>query len=236
VTESVATDQYFPRLVPTTTADNVYILTMPTMGYDGPLDLIQIPVQLVPVELSGFRACAEGGAAVLRWTTQSEHENFGFNVERAGTEDGPFARLNKEIIRGTGTTNVPHDYSYQDNGVEPGHTYWYRLEDISTSGETTTHGPIRVVVPETQLCLKVHGQPRAADISFELTLPSSEPAALRLYDLSGRLATVVWGCANPAQGSVTVSGGVVSNVTPGAYAAVLTQGSARMQRTVVVMK
>ena len=45
-----------------------------------------------------------------------------------------------------------------------------------------------------------------------------------------------WEDASPADGSIVVSGGVISNVAPGAYAAVVTQGSARAQRTVVVMR
>ena len=36
-------------------------------------------------------------------------------------------------------------YTYQDNAVTPGETYWYWLEDVDLSGVTTLHGPVSVV-------------------------------------------------------------------------------------------
>ncbi len=53
-------------------------------------------------------AGGEGYTNTVRWTTASEVDNFGFDVFRSESEDGPFERLNDEVIEGAGTPDEPH--------------------------------------------------------------------------------------------------------------------------------
>ncbi len=70
----------------------------------------------------------------LAWRTSTEHDNFGYNIYRGESEEGPFVRLNEDPIPGAGTTDEPTDYEYIDDTIEPAKTYWYYLESISMSG------------------------------------------------------------------------------------------------------
>lgn len=69
-----------------------------------------------------------------KWSTASELENFGFDVYRGDSEEGPFERLTESPILGAGTSDEPHQYSFRDDSIDPCKDYWYYVEAISTSG------------------------------------------------------------------------------------------------------
>ncbi|MCK9489574.1 MAG: hypothetical protein M0Q42_09300 [Xanthomonadales bacterium] len=77
---------------------------------------------------------AERIANTPRWSTASELENFGFDVYRAESEEGPFDRLTIDPIPGAGTSDEPHQYSFRDDTIDPCVDYWYYVESVSTSG------------------------------------------------------------------------------------------------------
>lgn len=81
------------------------------------------------------------GQIVLNWQTESEEDNYGYNIYRAESEEGPFAQINKEIIPGAGTTNVPTTYKYIDTKVEVGKKYFYYLESVSFAGVKEVFSP-----------------------------------------------------------------------------------------------
>lgn len=79
---------------------------------------------------------------VIRWSTASEVENFGFDVYRADAEEGPFVRLTDEPIPGAGTTDEPQSYSYADRTIEPERAYYYYVESIALDGEREKFTPV----------------------------------------------------------------------------------------------
>jgi hypothetical protein len=98
--------------------------------------------EAVPVELASFTAGPAQGGILVRWATLSETDNVGFNLYRSLRSDGAWVAINTALIPGAGTTSERHDYSFLDDGVTQGVTYYYQLEDVDVSGRTTTHGPI----------------------------------------------------------------------------------------------
>jgi hypothetical protein len=233
ITDTPNDDEYFPRLVPTTTDSFAYVLTMYN-GVSGPMDMIQVPVdfQYVPVELASFTARPVEGGVLLRWETRSERDNLGFNVERADGKGGSYRRLNDQLIRGAGTTSVPQSYEYLDEAVEQGRTYWYRLEDVSLTGERTLHGPVQVTVPGVSgLALQVLG---GTEPSFRMQFTSAGEAVLALYNVRGSRVAKVW------QGDVgrgearTVR--MTTEIGSGLYTAVLTQGDRSVKQKVTLLR
>ncbi len=94
------------------------------------------------VTLSSFSAAARDSAVDLSWTTASELQNLGFHLYRADSEDGRYARITAAVIPGLGTSAHGANYRYVDSGRSNGTTYFYKLEDIETTGKTTLHGPV----------------------------------------------------------------------------------------------
>ena len=84
----------------------------------------------VPVELSAFSAMNEGNQIRLEWTTQSESNNLGFNVERSLDQES-FSKIG--FVPGNFTTSTPKFYTFVDSDLEVG-TYFYRLKQLDTNG------------------------------------------------------------------------------------------------------
>ncbi len=78
----------------------------------------------------------------LSWETASELDNLGFHLYRSTTADGPYERITAAAIPGLGSSPSGAKYSYVDTGLVNGVTYYYKLEDIETSGRTKGHGPV----------------------------------------------------------------------------------------------
>lgn len=76
------------------------------------------------------------------WATASEEENFGYDVYRGDTEQGPFVKLTKQPMLGNGTTSQTHDYKYVDDNVDPCKDYWYYVESISSDGAREKFTPV----------------------------------------------------------------------------------------------
>ena len=95
----------------------------------------------LPVSLSSFRPVRDKatGAVVVRWITQSELNNAGFNILRSETKTGEFKVVNvKGIIPGHGTTSEKHVYTWTDTSAKPNVVYYYQIEDVSLDGDRTT--------------------------------------------------------------------------------------------------
>lgn len=93
------------------------------------------PGMVLPVELSFFRPTLQDGVVTVRWTTESELDNAGFNILRSETRDGEYTQVNAEMIQGAGTTGERTTYSWVDPTAKPGVVYYYQIEDVSFAGE-----------------------------------------------------------------------------------------------------
>ena len=90
---------------------------------------------VLPVELSFFRPTLEDGVVTVRWTTESELDNAGFNILRSDTRNGEYTQVNAEMIQGAGTTGERSNYKWVDPTAKPGVVYYYQIEDVSFAGE-----------------------------------------------------------------------------------------------------
>jgi hypothetical protein len=84
----------------------------------------------------------------IKWKTASELNNFGYDVYRGDSPEGPFERLNPEVIEGAGTTDVSTAYEYVDRTIDPYGTYYYYVESISMNGVRERFTPIGKAPPK----------------------------------------------------------------------------------------
>ena len=94
---------------------------------------------VLPVSLSKFRPerLATGEVAV-RWVTESETNNAGFNILRGEALDGEFTKLNTQLIKGQGTTSERTVYEFVDKSAKPNVIYYYQIQDVSLDGDVVT--------------------------------------------------------------------------------------------------
>jgi len=94
------------------------------------------------VTLSSFSAQGLDAAVEVSWETASELNNLGFHIYRSDSAEGPYESITRSAIPGLGSSPVGARYRYLDSGLTNGKTYFYRLEDIETTGKTERHGPV----------------------------------------------------------------------------------------------
>lgn len=87
-------------------------------------------------------ACAPA-RVVVQWTTATEINTAGFNLYRAERAEGPYTKINAQLIPASDAL-TGGKYQYEDTTVVAGKTYYYQLEDVEYGGATARHGPIVV--------------------------------------------------------------------------------------------
>ncbi len=93
------------------------------------------------ISLSSLQANPSDKKVILKWKTETEPDNAGFNIWRA--ED--FVKINNAIIPALGSSISGSEYDFVDDWVLNGKRYFYLLEDIDTNGISTFHGPVKAM-------------------------------------------------------------------------------------------
>ena len=84
---------------------------------------------VLPIELLSFTGRSQGNYNLLQWTTASETQNKGFEIERSS--DG--VRFEKiGFVAGNGTTSTKQDYRFKDES--PNGLVYYRLKQLDFDG------------------------------------------------------------------------------------------------------
>ena len=109
-------------------------------------DLTAAGQHAASTEIAAPEEAADDPAAplrnTLRWKTSSEVENYGFEVFRATSEDGPWTLLTENPIPGAGTSDEPRVYVYYDETISPGQDYYYHVESLSFAGVREKFTPV----------------------------------------------------------------------------------------------
>ncbi len=144
------------------------------------------------VELSAFTCGFGGGAVRLTWRTESETDSYRWTVLRADADTGPYREIGR--LDAAGNSTAPRFYAWLDADVQPGHTYYYRLEELDLSGEVAHYGPVIATVPAGTarvLASAAHPNPfrERTTISYQLAAPGR--VTLRIYNAAGQLVRVI---------------------------------------------
>jgi hypothetical protein len=83
-------------------------------------------------------------SVVVDWETASELNTVGFNLYRSESLDGQYYQINVSLIPASPDPLVGGEYSYLDDDVEAGLTYYYKLEELDSKGDRWYFGPIEI--------------------------------------------------------------------------------------------
>jgi hypothetical protein len=139
--------------------------------------------EVLPVELTSFTAELKNNSVELYWTTATEINNYGFNVELK-IENGEWNKIG--FVQGHGNSNSPKEYSFTDSPFG-GTKFKYRLKQIDFDGAYEYSDEIEVNLnPPSKLTL-VQNYPNPFNpttiISFEIPVKSN--VVIKVYNVIG---------------------------------------------------
>jgi photosystem II stability/assembly factor-like uncharacterized protein len=144
----------------------------------------------VPVELTSFTASVSGNSVLLSWSTATEVNNSGFEIERS-SDQKYWHTLG--FINGNGTTAEKQEYYFTDINSLTGTTY-YRLKQIDYNGQFEYSA---VVAVQSDLIHSFnleqnYPNPFNPTTSISYQLPYDGLVTVKIYDILGNeLQTLV---------------------------------------------
>jgi len=166
-----------------------------TWGY-GKLDINAASSESeLPVELTSFSATTIGSLIKLSWSTSTEVNNYGFEIERkVGSPQSAIYNYEKiGFLNGNGNSNSPKSYSYQDNSISAG-KYSYRLKQIDNDGQFEYSEVIEIDLglPTEYELTQNYPNPFNPSTKISWQSPVSSHQTLKVYDVLGNeVATLV---------------------------------------------
>jgi len=172
----------------------------------------------VPVELTSFTTQYVGNTTQLNWTTASELNNLGFDVQRS-TDGYDFVTIG--FVLGKGTTTEIQNYSYVDKTTSPNINYAYRLKQIDFNGSYNYSEVINLGEsnPLNFELLQNYPNPFNPATTISIGLPVKSDITLDVYNIVGeRVLSLYNGELAAGNYNYTVD---ASNLTSGIYIYVL---------------
>jgi hypothetical protein len=149
----------------------------------------------------------------LTWSTASEINNKGFEVQRR-TETGNWSALG--FVNGAGSSSNTHNYNYSDDKLSSG-KYYYRLKQIDIDGRFEFSPVVSAVIGGSQKFSldQNYPNPFRGETIVRFTLPERANVKLMVFDMHGRMVkTLVSGSREKGTHAITVNS---TTLTSGLY-------------------
>ena len=185
----------------------------------------------VPVELTSFTSSIIDKNVQLNWSTATEINNRGFEVQRKSST-GDFVPV--AFIEGHGTTQQPQSYSYTDK-VEAG-KYSYRLKQVDFNGVFSYTDPIEVDarIPAKFGLSQNYPNPFNPTTTINYDVAKETNVSLKVYDAIGNeIVTLVNETKAPGTYDVIFDASSLSN---GVYFYKIQAGNFTATKKLILMK
>ena len=175
----------------------------------------QATTAVLPINLLTFSGYKESNHNVLRWTTVSESNNRGFEIQRStdGVNFGVIGFMNSQVPGGNSTGNL--NYTFIDNNPAGAKKY-YRLRQVDIDNHAK-YSNIVLIRGDKPLTLTIGGlfpNPANHILNVVIDAPVRNEITLVITDMAGKI--VKQQPANVETGSNTITMNI-SNLANGTY-------------------
>ena len=137
----------------------------------------------LPVEWVEFKADVSAEKVILNWTTASETNNMGFEVERS-TDGANWQKLHFEAAQGF--SDAIKQYTFSDTPPF-GNIYFYRLKQLD-SGGTYEYSPVLTVHWKgTTSLISIAPNPVSDRLKISTNGSTEEARTIQVYSATGKL-------------------------------------------------
>lgn len=140
---------------------------------------------VLPVELTSFTSVINRRDVTLNWTTASESNNSGFDIERSFAINS-WSKVG--YVSGNGTTTSQSGYSFIDRGLATGN-YNYRLKQIDFNGNFeyfNLSNDVNIGVPSKYELSQNYPNPFNPTTNINFDLPVDGSVSIKLFDVAGK--------------------------------------------------
>jgi len=210
-------------------------LTQGAQAYDVQVDGIRVSTSwenILPVELSSFSAASKNNGVALSWTTATEINNAGFEIERK-SEKSDWNKI--AFVDGKGTTSSVQNYTFFDGNLTAG-KYQYRLKQIDFDGSFEYSNVVEVIVntPSKFELSQNYPNPFNPSTKISFSLPQTGHVSLKVYNALGQeVAQLINGVKEAGIHTIEFNAG---NLNSGIYFYKLESGNLNQVKKMMLVK
>ena len=169
--------------------------------------------QGIPVELTTFTATVNDNNVILDWSTSTETNNLGFEIQRSSNGN---EFVTAGFVEGKGTITEIQYYTFTDKNLEAGN-YSYRLKqnDYDGTSEYSEIVEVEIIAPEVFALEQNYPNPFNPSTMIKFSLAADSKVNLTVFDVLGQEVT------NLISGNLTAGSHEInfnaSNINSGVY-------------------
>ncbi|HVO75816.1 MAG TPA: T9SS type A sorting domain-containing protein, partial [Ignavibacteriaceae bacterium] len=150
----------------------------------------------LPVELISFKAVLADQEVVLTWTTQTEVDNYGFEIERQAVsmEHGVGNWEKVGFVGGNGNSNSPKEYSFLEKLQLPG-KYFYRLKQIDGAGTFKYSAKLEIIIEQLPNSFQLeqnYPNPFNPETRIKFSVAEDVHTLIKVFDIIGNEVAVLF--------------------------------------------
>ncbi|MGB1216387.1 MAG: lamin tail domain-containing protein, partial [Saprospiraceae bacterium] len=143
-------------------------------------------VNNLPIELLSFNGKANHNTVDLLWTTLTEENNAGFEVQRSRDSEN-WEKIG--FVRGAGNSAVEINYDFVDKNPNHGENY-YRLKQIDFDQAFSITKVIRISFGKKEISINISPNPNNGSFQYSINGLTNNPAfELTVFDSFGRMVS-----------------------------------------------